>query len=164
LGELHYGRRKSQPAATVVREFYRTAEPKLKFAVLRFSAEQFATIGAGLSDAIADRAYTCYACAILPDHAHLVIRKHRDRAEMMIETLQRATRLRLSSDQLIPRDHPCWTEGGWRGFLDTPTAVRSAIRYVEENPVKDGLSPQSWPFVVPYDNWPNRKPQSTTGS
>ena len=28
-----------------------------------------------------ERNYTCYGCAIMPDHVHLLIRKHRDQAE-----------------------------------------------------------------------------------
>ena len=164
MGTLHFGRRKSQPPPAAVREFYREAEPQLKFSVSRFDAAQVAAIGAALVKAIAEHRYTCYACAILSDHLHLVIRKHRDRAEAMIENLQHATRLRLSGARHIPHDHPCWTEGGWRGFLDTPSAVRSVIHYVEENPAKAGLPPQHWPFVAAYDGWPFHKTRSTRGT
>ena len=57
----------------------------------------------------------------------------------------------------VPVDHPVWTKGGWQVFLDSPRDVWGRIRYVEGNPLKEGLPRQSWPFVVPYDNWPFHK-------
>jgi REP element-mobilizing transposase RayT len=153
FGEIHFGRKKIQPRFHEVRDFYERAEPLLKFDVIRFDQRQIELIAAAFSEAIAERSHTCYACAILPDHVHFVIRKHRDRAEEMIARLMDASRLRLSSARLVPRDHPVWTGGGWKSFLDTPAAVTAAIRYVEKNPVKAGLEVQSWPFAQPYDGW-----------
>ena len=95
----------------------------------------------------------------MPDHVHLVIRKHRDTAEQMIECLQNESRLHLMSHNTVPPDHPVWTKGGWRVFLNTPEEVWARIRYVECNPIKEGLLRQDWPFVVPYDNWPFHKGQ-----
>lgn len=160
LGELHYGRKKAQPPFQEVREFYGRAEPLLKFDVIRFDRRQIESIAAGFAEAIAAQQYTCYASAILADHVHVVIRKHRDRAEEMIAHLQEASRLRLSSARLVPFEHPVWTGGGWKSFLDSPAAVTAAVRYVEKNPVKSGLDVQSWPFVQPYDGWTfkSRKP------
>lgn len=153
LGELHLGRKSIQPHFHEVRDFYKRAEPLLKFDVVRFDQQQIERIAAAFSETIAERRYTCYACAILPDHVHTIIRKHRDRAEEMISRLQEASRLRLSSEGLAPRNHPVWTGGGWKSFRDSPAAVSGAIRYVEKNPVKTGLGVQSWPFVQPYDGW-----------
>ncbi len=157
LGELHYGRKRVQPPPAIVREFQQAAEERLRYSVIRFNAEQVSVIGAAFAKTIAAESFTCYACAILPDHAHLVIRKHRRRAEQMIDVLQEASRVRLSNEKRIPRDHPCWTTGGWRKFLDSPEAVRRTIRYVENNPVKTGLPAQRWSFVTLYDGWPFHK-------
>ena len=99
---------------------------------------------------------TCYACAIMPDHVHLVVRKHKLKAEQMIEKLQAFTRLRLCSSASIPPDHPIWTLGGWKSFLDRPAAARRAIHYVENNPLKSRLAPQTSMFVKLYDGWPER--------
>jgi REP element-mobilizing transposase RayT len=38
--------------------------------------------------------YTCYACAIMPDHVHLLIRKHKNLSEEMIEKIQALGRRR----------------------------------------------------------------------
>ena len=158
LGPLHYGRKQIQPRPREVRQFYQRAEPRLQFPVIRFDQRQIQLVAAALGDAIGHASYTCYAAAVMPDHVHLVIRKHRDRAEQMIEILQESTRLRLSTSGVVPTGHPVWTQGGWKRFLDAPEAVRSVARYVENNPVKSGLPPQHWPFVLPYDGWP-RKPK-----
>ena len=154
LGELHFGRRKTQPPRRVVREFYDRAESKLLFPVIRFKPIQFEVVAQAMGDAIHECSYTCYAGAIMPDHVHLVIRKHRDRAETMIDQLQSITRELLAEVISAPSDHPRWTDGGWKRFLNSPKAVRDAIRYVENNPLEIGLPRQTWLFVKKYDDWP----------
>jgi len=81
LGELHFGRRKIQPAAKVIHQFYEGAESELKYPVRRFDPDGFSLVADAIGGAIAKRGYTCYAAAMMPDHIHLVIRKHRDLAE-----------------------------------------------------------------------------------
>jgi REP element-mobilizing transposase RayT len=152
LGLLHFGRKSLQPASRQLREFYERAKQVLTHELLSFSQDQFGTVAVALGDAIAERKYTCYACAIMPDHVHLLIRKHRDSAEDMIESLQSLSRKRL--EHLRPEGHPLWTTGGWKVFLDHPDEVWRTIRYVDQNPIKLQLPDQHWPFVVQYDNWP----------
>lgn len=160
LGEVHYGRRSVQPSRPTMREFYMEATPRLQFPVVRFDDALIQVIGRVFSDIVIKHRYTCYACAIMPDHVHLVIRKHRDQGKAMIEHFQRESRLRFSSLGLVCPDHPVWTKGGWDRFLDAPRAVRGRIQYVEDNASKGGLPRQTWPFVVPYDNWPfHKKPR-----
>ncbi len=164
LGETHLGRRPTQLARQVIREFYDSAESRLEFPVIRFDQDAREQIAAVLAEVVRSERYTCYACALLTDHVHLVIRKHRHCAEEMIDRLQQesATRLRFSST--VPPAHPVWTKGGWKVFLDSPQAVWSRVRYVEKNPVKAGMPEQSWSFVTKYDNWPyherKAKPQA----
>ena len=154
LGESHYGRRKLQPPPRVVDEFYARAEAVLKFPLLEFGSREVVPIGDALSEAIGEHRYTCYACAIMPDHVHLIVRRHKHKAEEMIDNLQEASRLRLSRSGLRQVDHPVWAEGGWKGFLDHPDAIRRTIRYIENNPLKAGLPRQHWPFVTEYNGWP----------
>lgn len=154
LGELHYGRRKIQPAPARVREFYDRAEERLQFPVIRFDAAQIEAVGAVFGDCTAQLGYTCYACAILPDHVHLVVRKHRDRAEMIIENLQQSTRSQLIRDGVVPPAHPLWTLGGWRGFLDSPERVRTVIRYIERNPSRAAPPPSAGHSPTPTTDGP----------
>lgn len=157
LGEAHLGRRKVQPLRSVVREFYQVAEPILKFPVIRFDATQILDVAAAFEHVIQEHSYTCYACAIMPDHIHLVVRKHRHLGEEMIEHFQRHSRVAPSLVDPLMMEHPIWTKGGWDRFLDSPNAVRTRIRYVEANPERDGLSRQVWPFVTNYDGWAYHK-------
>jgi REP element-mobilizing transposase RayT len=157
FGEVHHGRKKVQPARSAVREFYEIAESLLQFPVIRFDAEHRDHIAESFANTMRHCQYTCYACAIMPDHVHLVVRKHRHQAEEMIEHFQTESRRHLLSLELVPIYHPVWTKGGWKVFLDTPEEVWARIRYVDSNPIKERLSKQDWPFVVAYDNWPFHK-------
>lgn len=74
LGELHHGRRKVQPAARDIRKFYESAQQILKHELLKFSNEDVRSIAEGFADVVRQRTYTCYACAIMTDHVHLLIR------------------------------------------------------------------------------------------
>ena len=95
LGALHYGRKQVQPASSEIRAFYDRAKPKLKHARLVFGSDEISLIADAFREVIEGRGYTVYACAVMPDHAHIAVRKHRDRAEQMIAHFQEASRLRL---------------------------------------------------------------------
>lgn len=152
LGAIHFGRKPVQPAGRELRQFYNQARLKLAHELLAFSPNEFDVVASALGEAITECNYTCYACAIMPDHVHLLIRKHKDSAEEMIENLQSLSRKRLK--HLRPPSHPLWTRGGWRVFLDHPDAMRRTIHYIEQNPIKQHLPKQSWLFVTDYDDWP----------
>ncbi|MGA2617940.1 MAG: transposase [Thermoguttaceae bacterium] len=154
LGELHYGRKRVQPAGWVIRDFRNKAEEVLKFPILRFEEADLGIIACSIGEAIRQEVYTCYACAIMPDHVHVLIRKHKKQAEDMIEDFQSASRLRLRSEGRRTHDHPVWGGPGWKVFLDRPDDIQRTIRYIEQNPVKWKLPQQQWEFVKPYDGWP----------
>ncbi len=154
LGLPHFGRRRSQPPSLLIRRFYRHAADVLKYPLLVFQEPERTLIGDAFRGIVLARRYTCYACAIMPDHVHLVVRKHRDSAEQMIHEFQGASRLGLATAEVRVGDHPVWGGPGWKVFLDHPDEVRRTMRYVEENPPHIGLPRQSWDFVVPYDGWP----------
>lgn len=96
----------------------------------------------------------------MPDHVHLLIRKHKDQAEQMIEHFQDESRLRLRIAGLRTPDHPVWGGHGWKVFLDTPEEIRRTIGYIEDNPLKIGAPVQRWDFVKVYDGWPFHKGHS----
>ena len=155
LGELHYGRKQIQPAAGEVRRFYQQAAALLRHALLTFGEQERLHIGESFAEVIAAERYTCYACAIMPDHVHLLVRKHKHSAETIIENLKEGSRARLLEGGFRPSDHPTWSEGGgWKVFLEHPDEVRRTIGYIEKNPLPLGEAVQSWPFVTAYDGWP----------
>jgi hypothetical protein len=154
LGELHYGRKQVQPASRDIRKFYEQAAPLLKFPLLDLRGEAIQCAARGFAEAIGEFKYTCYACAILFDHVHPIIRKHKHSAEEMIEHLQHFSRLRLSAAGLRSPDHPTWCRSGWKIFLDHPDEIWRTIPYIENNPLPYRMPIQKWEFVTPYDNWP----------
>lgn len=161
LGELHHGRKAAQPPRATIREFYESAKAVLKFPLLSFDADARGVIGTAFAETVEEHRYTVYACAIMPDHVHIVIRKHKHDAELMADNLRERSRARLVQAKLRDADHPTWTGGHcWTVFLDHPREVRRTMQYVEQNPDKIGLPRQAWPFVQQYDNWPLHKGHS----
>jgi REP element-mobilizing transposase RayT len=153
LGELHHGRKAVQPSRAELREFYQRAEPVLAHPVRTFDAEEIAVLAESFRQTIHQRRYTCYACALMPEHVHLLVRRHRDKAEQMLEQFQTASR-----DALIAADHrwgnhPVWGGRGWRAFQFTRQDMERTVRYIENNPAERGLPPQPWDFVIPYEGW-----------
>jgi REP element-mobilizing transposase RayT len=158
LGELHKGRKRVQPSGREIREFYKQAAPLLKHPLLTFNEAQRTEIAAAFQEEIAVHRYTCWACAVMPDHLHILIRKHKHPAEQMAENLMRASRARLIEKGYREKTRPTWIAGfGWKVFLDEPNEVWRTIRYIELNPVKIRLPEQTWSFVAPYDGWPLHK-------
>jgi REP element-mobilizing transposase RayT len=151
LGTLHQGRKQIQPPSAEIRDFYDGARERLKFPLLRFTPDETRTIGDAFADVIRDRGYTCYACAIMSDHVHLVIRKHRDHAETIIEQFQKASAeaVRTKPQARRDADHPVLGGPGWKRFLASRLGIERAIEYVEKN----AQVRQNWPFVVQYDGW-----------
>jgi hypothetical protein len=43
-----------------------------------------------------------------------------------------------------------WGEHGWKVFLDSDADIRRAIKYVEDNPLKEGKPRQHWSFVTRF--------------
>ncbi len=71
------------------------------------------------------------------------------RAERMVGHLKARATQQLSVRGLWPTDkRPVWGENAWKVFLDAPAEILAAVRYVEENPPKEGKSTQQWSFVV----------------
>ncbi|MFV1964411.1 MAG: hypothetical protein ACC628_03235 [Pirellulaceae bacterium] len=64
----------------------------------------------------------------------------------------------LLEEHLHPLEEYCtpseaitpWANRKWKVFLDSDEAIENAIRYVEENPEKEGKPRQHWSFVQPY--------------
>jgi len=154
LGEIHHGRKRVQPASADLRAFYQHAQEALVHPLLEFAATERQVIADSFAGAITLHRYTCTACAIMPDHVHILIRKHRDRPEEMIVRLQEASARVLRERKLRPANHPVWGGPGWTVFLDLPEEVWRTIHYINGNPAKLGLPAQGCEFVKEYDNWP----------
>jgi REP element-mobilizing transposase RayT len=141
------------------RELRRAAKRALKYPAVRFTPAQVQSIARGFARAIAESGYVVYACAIMPDHAHLVVAWHERTAEKITSHLKSFSTRHLRAEHLHPFEHfvradgsvpEAWAEGLWKVFLFTPRDVQRAVRYVENNPPREGLPRQDWEFAVPY--------------
>ena len=154
LGENHHGRKRVQPASGEIREFYREADKRLRHELVTFDERDTSAIASAFEEVIKEQRYTCWACAIMPDHVHLLIRKHKHLAEQMITNFQTLSRLRLRADGLRAINHPVWGGPGWKVYLEHPNEVERIVRYIEDNPIKIRHPRQTWAFVKSYDGWP----------
>jgi REP element-mobilizing transposase RayT len=156
LGPIYHGRkpRHLQPSRRELKEFHKQAEPLLNFPRFWVDEAKRQAITDAFAKVIAERKYTVWACAILSNHAHIVIRVHRDDALRMWHAFaeESRTRLRLFAD--IGAGHPVWSSRPYKVFLRTPDEVRSRVQYVEFNPEKEGLPAKQYDFVQSYNHWP----------
>jgi REP element-mobilizing transposase RayT len=153
LGELHQGRKAVQPTGQELRAFYDQARATLQHGLLRFEDGDIEIIAQAFRETITRERYTCYACALMGDHVHCLIRKHKHHAETMIHNLQAASRAALVAANRRDPEHPVWGGPGWKVFLYTQDDLRRIVHYIEQNPIKAGRAAQSWDFVKPYDGW-----------
>lgn len=154
LGELHYGRKLVQPARRELLRFFDKAHNLLDFPALTFDNHAIEVIAGAFRKVISENKYTCYACAILRDHVHIVIRKHKHQAEEMIANLQRESHVALREAGCVDLEHPVWGGHGWKVYLEHPDDIRRTVRYVRDNPLPFRMPAQEWDFIQPYDGWP----------
>ncbi|MCA9162376.1 MAG: transposase [Planctomycetales bacterium] len=99
---------------------------------------------------------TVWACSILPEHVHFVLGRHHYKIESAANLLKGEATRQLIETGLHPmaehrtskgRWPSMWGESQWIVYLDTEEAIENAIRYVEENPEREGMKRQRWSFV-----------------
>jgi len=159
LGPIHRGRKPEamQPTRQELRAFQRNAEPLLNFPKFWIDDAKRQAIGDAFADVIRERKYTVWACAILSNHAHLVVRRHRDDALGMWHAFADGSLSAMREFPDVGADHSVWSTRPYKVFLRTPTEVRGRIAYVEGNPAREGLPTQHFDFVRAHDNWPFHK-------
>jgi REP element-mobilizing transposase RayT len=135
------------------------AKKALQYPPVQFSGLQARAIGQGFSNACKKSGFTIWACAILPEHTHLVIARHHYKIEYVSNLLKGEATQQLRREDLHPlassakpgeRAPSPWAERRWKVFLDDEEMIENAIRYVEENPSKEGKPRQKWEFTRPF--------------
>jgi REP element-mobilizing transposase RayT len=157
LGPIHQGRKPNhlQPSRQELRGFYREVEPVLNFETLWFRDErERAKIGAAFAEVVAKYKYTVWAAAVCANHAHQLVRLHRDDVVTIWDHFANASRVAVKRYRNITDGHPVWSSRPFRVYLETPPAVRDEIDYIRKNPMKEGLPEQHWDFATPYNDWP----------
>ena len=159
LGPIHHGRKQIQPPRGELKQFYRDANPLLDFDPIWFDDAKRQAIAENFARVVENQRYTVWACAVLSNHAHLCIRRHRDDAVTMWNAFAESSRAALGRFEDLADDHPLWSNRPYKVFLDSPEDVRRVVSYIQRNPTREKLPPQVWSFVQPYDGWPHSGPR-----
>ncbi len=148
-------RRKSRARTPHDRALRLAAKHALKRPAVKFTGIQARAIGWGFGDLAAELDLRVWACAILPEHVHLVVGPSAHPAhELIVRFKSRATG-QLKQHGLHPfgageRPPKCWQRAGWKVYLFDEARVRSEIEYVRDNPLKEGKKVQRYSFVTEY--------------
>ena len=135
------------------------AKAALKYPPVEFNGQQAHSAAMGFAQAIIEAGYATCACSVMPDHVHMVVKRHNRGIERIVGHLKSAATRRLDADGLHPfaetlkgdgRKQSPWAEGCWKVFLNSREEIQRATEYVEQNPIKDGKKRQHWSFVHPF--------------
>ena len=128
-----------------------------RYPTLWFDERARLVIASAFEQVCKEHRYTAWACAVLQNHAHLLLRTHRDKAELMWEHVAVAARNALWDAQWVERGHPVWSNRPFVKFKTTVPLVRGCVKYIEDNPEKHNLPRQVYPWVVEYNGFPFHK-------
>jgi REP element-mobilizing transposase RayT len=103
LGDILPGRQFPQPPREEVREFHREAEPLLEHERKWFDEPMRGIIASAFAEAAKRHGYTIWACAICSNHAHAVVRTHRDASEVIWSNLAASAQLALRARNCFQR-------------------------------------------------------------
>ena len=105
--------------------------------------------------------YHLYALALMPDHVHVVFKRHATSYEQVIRGLKAVPGRSVRSHGGVDTGQgstdfnerrritkPVWSRGYWIRYLNTSVVITAAIDYVQRNPVRLGLPAQRWSFVT----------------
>ena len=136
----------------------RRAKGALARSPVQFTGRQALTVANGFGAYVTKSGCRIHACSILPDHAHFVVQRHRYSIEQVANLLKGNSTRSLVADGLHPfagdrykdgRLPSPWARKCWRCFLTGDDQIERAVRYVYDNPVRDGKRRQNWSFVTP---------------
>ena len=137
----------------------RVIQQGLRLPPVVLSGVQALAVARGFAEAVRRSRLCVWACSILPEHVHFVVARGRLSAERVANFCKAEATKQLNREGLHPlarfaadgaRPYSPWARKEWKAYLDSETAIEDAIRYVEDNPIKEGKRPQTWPFVQPF--------------
>jgi REP element-mobilizing transposase RayT len=139
------------------------ARKSLTYPPVSIDGKQALAIARGFAEKSRKIKYTIWACSILPEHTHAVIARHTYKVEQIANLLKGAATSRIIEEGLHPlalhaepgkKPPRMWAAREWKVYLDSEEAIEDAIRYVVDNPEKEGKPKQNWSFVTPFAGIP----------
>ena len=135
------------------------AKKLLKYPPVSFSGLQAVEVIKAFQETFTVFETRVYACSILPEHVHLILRPNKLTVPQLVSQLKGQASRRLGEVRIHPfqqitrpdgtRPTP-WGRGYWKVYLYAQEDVWRAIQYVKQNPIKEGKRLQQWGFVMQY--------------
>jgi REP element-mobilizing transposase RayT len=135
------------------------AKDALNYKPVRWTGKQAVIMMRGFREVVHHWKFKVHACSIMPTHVHMVIGRTGRNIRLVMNQLKGRASAALATEKLHPFQHvldyrgsrvSCWTAKGWSVYLDSQHDMRRAIRYVENNPMKEGKKKQVWSIVESY--------------
>ncbi len=129
------------------------AKEGLKFPPLELTPEQIEATGY----AFGQLKIPIHACAVTPDHVHLLIGRSSYKIDELILHLKESAVEELAKRGLSPAPRiegtlnphaaaTIWSTGAWKVFLNDANHMESTIRYIQRHRPE-----QHWDFVQPFN-------------
>lgn len=133
------------------------AKEALKFPEVILSGQQALILSQGIAEAVEKNEFRFLAYAIMEQHLHCVAISETMKPKEIVMQMKRYGSNRLTREKQNPlyshrnrnggRIPSIWAQGYWCIHIKDTDQLRTTIKYVEENPVKDGKRRQRWSFV-----------------
>lgn len=142
-------------------EVRQLAKEALKYKPVRFNGLQARCVGNGFAKAVYKAKMNVIACAILPDHVHVLVLRHKYRVETIVRLLKSAATVELQQQGLHPfqditlcdGSHPSpWGQKYRDVYLFEEWEIPGKIEYVQSNPLKERKRKQTWSFVQEFES------------
>jgi REP element-mobilizing transposase RayT len=139
----------------------KSAKRSLNFPEVILTGKQALSVARGFTVAIEESDYHVFACSILPQHIHLVIAPSTKSIRIAVGHLKGRATQRLAADGLHPLANyhemdgtlpSPWARNSWVVYVFSEEHLLQAIRYVNQNPLKEGKKCQTWSFVREYSH------------
>jgi REP element-mobilizing transposase RayT len=87
-----------------------------------------------------------FAYALMPNHLHLIIAPQPRRVGLVVQAFKLATVHRLMADGLA--EGGLWQRGYWDVAMRDLRQLYTAMEYIHNNPVKEGLVAEPWDYPL----------------
>ena len=150
IGPIHYGRKPVQPSKQELREFHQQAGEVLAHPVHWFSPKERAAIRDAFARLCVEQRFICHACAIMPNHIHILIRRNFLPPVKIHDLLKQCAIQAVKNCGQIPPDHPVFSAGTGTKRKDTPQEVQQCVTYIQSHFQKHRVPEEQYPFVTEY--------------
>lgn len=132
------------------------AKAALLYPPVRLDGIQARAVARGLALAVAENNYCVHACAIMPDHVHILMAVQSRRSSHVAAHLKARATQRINIEGVNPLSGyatsagvaaSMWARRHWCVFVHQSELAR-VRQYIQRNPEMGGLKRQRWNFVA----------------